>query len=377
MSAADLQELTAEHAALRQGCGLAERSWTSRLEMLGADRARFLNAYVTCDVKGLAAGQGAYGFFTSPQGRILADVTVLALEDRFWLELPGGAEAAVAGHLGKYLIADRVEMRPLAGRVPLTLAGPGAEAVLAELLPDGELPGAAWGHRPAAVGGTEVTLQRAGRMGVPALTLWAPADRAADLRAALLGRPGVRAVGFAALEAVRVEAGVPRFGLDFGPANFPQETGAEEAVSYTKGCYLGQEVVARIHYRGGVQKTLRGLVFDDVQPDAQTDGLPATGVPLLYEGREAGTLGSIVRSPALGRPAGLAILHRRAATPGSRLVVGRRGAAEGNRNEEEPMTAAATGRAVHAADAADSAGTANAAAAPLTTEVRELPLVRP
>jgi folate-binding protein YgfZ len=323
--------LAAEHAALRQGCGLVDRSWIGRLEMLGADRTRFLNAYVTCDVKGLAPGQGAYGFFTSPQGRILADLVLMAREDRFWMELPAGAEEAVAGHLRKYLIADRVELHPLAEWLPLTLAGPGAAAVLAGLHPQGpeaaafQLPDAAWSHAGASVAGIEVIVQRTGRLGVPALTLWVQAARAPALHGALLAGHGVRPVGFEALEVVRVEAGMPRFGLEFGPQNFPQETAAEEAVSYTKGCYLGQEVVARIHYRGGVQKALCGLVFEAGLPVAAL----APGTPLLYEGREAGTLGTAVLSPVLEQPIGLAILHRRAAAPGSRLAVGGAGEPDG------------------------------------------------
>ncbi|HEX5719529.1 MAG TPA: aminomethyl transferase family protein, partial [Thermoanaerobaculia bacterium] len=101
--------------------------------------------------------------------------------------------------------------------------------------------------------------------------------------------------------------GIPRFGRDFGPDNFPQETGIEEAVSYTKGCYLGQEVVARIHYRGGVQNVLRKLTFEGIEP--------AQGVALLHDGREAGRATTVVGSMGLG------ILHRRAAEPGTRVEV--------------------------------------------------------
>src|SRR5260370_22260470 len=107
--------LAEEYVALRRGCGLADLSSADgpdTMEMLGPDRHRFLNAYVTCEVKGLAPGQGTYGFFTSAQGRILADVAVLAHADRFWLELPPGRQEAIAEHLQRYLIADRVEMRP-------------------------------------------------------------------------------------------------------------------------------------------------------------------------------------------------------------------------------------------------------------------------
>ena len=333
-----MSQLAKEYETLRRGCGLAARSATDRLEMLGADRQRFLNAYVTCEVKGLAAGQGTYGFFTSAQGRILADVVVLEHGDRLWLELPAGQQETIAGHLRKYLIADRVEMRPLDDMLPLLLAGPGTPEVFAGpagIAPGLALPNAPWGHVRAMVAGIEVTVQRRERQGVPALALWVSSSLAGPLREELLawsGGPGgfrgsgdstggLRPVGPEALEVVRTEAGIPRFGQDFGPQNFPQETGIEEAVSYTKGCYLGQEVVARIHYRGGVQKTLCGLVFDGT-------AVPAAGTALLYEGREAGTLGTAVHSLALDRPAGLAVLHRRAASPGSRLELAGGGRAE-------------------------------------------------
>jgi folate-binding protein YgfZ len=340
-----------EYGALRQGCGLVDRSSAGRLEMTGADRLRFLNAYVTCEVKSLAPGAGAYGFATSPQGRILTDLTVLAFEDRLWLDLPPGQAGPLAAHLRKFLIADRVEMRELAEVVPLSLFGPRAEAVLAAAVSgQGEavaasgrsasmpgltsntgalMPAAPHAHVRGAVAGLEVTVQRGPRLGAPGFTLWVASDAAAALVSELLARPGVVAVGFEALEALRVEAGVPRFGRDFGvggggggggasgggglaPQSFPQETGIEEAVSYTKGCYLGQEVVARIHYRGGVQKGLRGLVFSGAAPPA--------GTPLLFAGREAGVATSVVSSPALGLPIGLSILHRRAAATGTRLA---------------------------------------------------------
>jgi folate-binding protein YgfZ len=295
--------------ALTAGCGLADRSEAGRLEMLGADRQRFLNAYVTCDVKPLVPGDGAYGFLTSAQGRILSDVVVLVHPDRLWLEVGPGREEEVADHLRKYVIVDRVEVRPLADMLPLTLIGPRAAEVLGpslEGLPEGD-----WKHARVMVDGTEVTLQRTGRMGAPAFTLWVSASIAPHLTAALLAREGVRRVGPKALEVLRVEAGIPRFGRDFGPENFPQETGDEAAVSYTKGCYLGQEVVARIHYRGGVQKVLRRL---------EMEGDPRPGSQLLFKGREAGAATSIVRVPG-GRTIGLGILHKRAAEPGTRLEV--------------------------------------------------------
>ena len=307
-----------EYRALREGCGLTDRSWTGRLEILGADRHRFLNAYVTCDVQTLEPGEGAYGFLTNPQGRILADVVVLAHEDRLWLQLPPGREEAMANHLRKYILADRVEVRGLPDMLPWSLVGPRtAEALGAAGLP----PPGDWRHVRSMVHGTEVELQRTGRLGAEAYTLWVSASIARHLAAQLLENPAVTLAGFEAMEILRAEAGIPRCGQDFGPENFPQETGAEEAVSFTKGCYLGQEVVARIHYRGGVQKALRGLDFD-------SGAAPRPGARLLFEGREVGTATTVVESLARGRPVGLAIVHRRGAEPGTRLDVEGGGQAE-------------------------------------------------
>lgn len=309
-------DVDAEHRALREACGLVDRAWRRGLEMTGDDRLRFLNGLVTCDVKSLAAGGGVYGFFTQVKGRVLADVTVLALADSLWLELPADRTEEVAAHLGKYVIVDRVEIGPLAGRVPLALIGPGAAATLGA-----EPPAAVYGHREAQVHGTRVRVVREAGLGVPAWTLWTPEDEAAALTERLVEH-GARPVGRRAWERLRVEAGRPLFGQDFGPDHFPQETGLEaEAVSYTKGCYLGQEVVARIHYRGGVNRHLRGLRFDGFDDEAAP-----LGQEIVHDGREAGTVTSAVRSPTLGH-VGLAVVHKRV-EPGTRVGVGGAGGAE-------------------------------------------------
>jgi folate-binding protein YgfZ len=305
-----------DYRALREDCAVVDRSEAGRLELLGADRQRFTNAYVTCEVKTLTPGGGAYGFLTSSQGRILSDVVVLAQEDRLWLEIGPGQEGAVTDHLKKYILADRVEIRPLEDMLPVSLIGPRSAEVLGEAAAGLE----AWQHDRRMVLGTEVRLQRGGPSVPWDYTLWISASIASHLIDTLVERGGARRASAEALEILRVERGLPRFGHDYGPENFPQETGLEEAVSYTKGCYLGQEVVARIHYRGGVQKSLRGLIFEGEAP--------APGAALLADGREAGTVTSVVRSPALGRPVGLTILHRRASEPGTRLEVAGGGAAE-------------------------------------------------
>jgi folate-binding protein YgfZ len=291
------------------------RSWVSSLQIRGEDRQRFLNGMVTCDVQILEPGQGTYGFFTEVKGGIAADVVVRRLEDCFWLELPPEAASRIAEHLSRYIVADRVEIDPLSEIVPLTLIGPVAERLLKSLGLDTEQLQPAWQHRRVSVAGTETILSSDGRWGLPAYTFWVADSDAAGVAETLLekGEPlGLRPVGRAAADVVRVEAGIPWYGQDFGPENLPQETAQDEAVSYTKGCYLGQEVVARLQYRGQVSRLLRGLEFDAPRP-------PGAGAVLLLEGREAGRVSSAVLSPGLRRVVGMAILRRRAMELGTRL----------------------------------------------------------
>lgn len=310
-----------EHAALAGRAALIDRSGKGRLALTGADRRRFLAGLVTCDVKSLEPRRSVYGFFPSAQGKILADVAVLALEDRLWLELPAGASEAIAAHLAKYIIADQVEVFSLEeDHRLLTLAGPRSAAVLGTLTP---LPEEDWSHRAATLAGVEVRIDRRPLAGVPAFTLWVGAAGAAAVAEALLATGDeVRPAGAAALERLRVGNGVPVFGTDFGPDHFPQESGLEAAaVSYTKGCYLGQEVIARIHYRGRANRAARRLLFEGEAP-------PPAGARLLHDGEEVGTVGSAVASPAAGGAVGIAVLHRKANAPGTRLDVDSGGRAE-------------------------------------------------
>lgn len=333
--------------ALVEGCGLVERPNVEALEVTGEDRLRFLNGLVTCDVAGLEPGQGVYGFFTGVKGKILADVTVLALDDRLWLELPPGRAGEVKAHCEKYRIVDRVDFAPLA-RTATTLLGPEAEAILGDGV---ALPEAALSHAAGVAHGVEVRAVREVRFGGAGVSLWTSPDDTEGLVAALRAA-GATAVACEVLDAWRIERGWPVCGVDYafgsegGGEHFPQETGLGDlAVSYTKGCYLGQEIVARIHYRGGVNRHLRGLrlekvpgtsekvpgtttgevpgASEEVPGTPESEKVPGTlekvpGTELTIEGRGVGRLTSVARSPRFG-VIGLAVLHRRGAEPGTRL----------------------------------------------------------
>lgn len=306
-----------EHDTLTTGAGLLDRSERhDLLEVTGEDRRRFLNGQITCDLQALEAGASAYGFFTTRQGKIQADATLLERDDRTWLELPAGTGEEIRQRLELYALADRVVAAALSDRALLSLAGPRAAAVLEA---SGIEPPGPGRHRSVTFAGLDLRVDHRSLAGVSLITLWSEPEAVGELSAQLV-RAGAGPIGWAAWDVLRVERGVPRFGAEFGPENLPQETGLDEAVSFTKGCYLGQEVVARIHYRGGVNKVLRGLLFE---------GEAAAKAELAYEGRPAGTVGTVARCPGLGdRLAGLAILHRRAVEPGTRLEVAGGGTAE-------------------------------------------------
>ncbi len=303
-----------EYRALGERAAWVDRGWVSRLELTGDDRARLLGGLTSCDVKGLEAGHGTYGFFTGPQGKILADGWVLALEDRLWLELPPGSAATVGDHIRRYIIADQVEVSPLAQILPISLIGPAAPESLASFC---DLPAADEGGptlRSTALFGVDVQCVHQQIAGLPALTLWIPGAVANDFMEELLARTNLPAAGWRALEARRIAAGVPAFGRDFTSDHFPQESGREgEGVSYTKGCYLGQEIVARIHYRGGVNRAMCRLRFEPTLPD------PATALTL--DGIELGQVGSTVALPGTDQRLGFAVIQHQAAVVGTRLAL--------------------------------------------------------
>ena len=309
----DIRLLTAEAA-------LCEPPPASRLELMGPDRERFFGGMVTAAVEGLEPGSGRFGFITDVRGRILASAAVLALEDRLWLEIPKGRGRTIIEHLEKYIVTDRVEILPLGDMASVRIAGPMSAEVLADL-------GASaardltepWSHTQVEVLDYQARLVREGHSPVPALSLW-QSSALAPLMADDLAEAGLRRVGREATEALRIEHGHPLWGVDYDDSNLPQETGIEDAVDYEKGCYLGQEIVARLHYRGQPARRMCRLVLEPGE-------LPAAGAKIFFEDRQVGTLTSISRSSEAGGGAALALMARRAvgALPKARVeIAGRR-----------------------------------------------------
>jgi folate-binding protein YgfZ len=296
---------TAAYAALTTGCALVDRSERGKLAFAGPEAATFLNGQVTNDVEALEPGTGCYAALLTNKGKMLGDLRLLRVDtDTVLLDCERSALQAIFDVLRRALVGWQAELRKRTVQEALfSLVGPQARAVARA----GDLPEAEHAHSAAAIAGVDTRLVVTD-LGVD---VFCAAEDAEAVRAALLAAGAVE-VGEDAAEVVRVESGRPRYGIDLDDAVIPQEAGLNErAVSFTKGCYVGQETVARLHYKGKPNRHLRGL---------RLSAPVASGTALRLGDREVGRVTSVVVSPRLG-PIGLAIV-RREAEPGARLEAG-------------------------------------------------------
>jgi tRNA-modifying protein YgfZ len=309
-------DLRDEYRVLRERCGVVDRSERGKLALTGAGAVEFLNGQVTNELLDLRPGEGRYAAFLTNKGKMLGDLRVLAVgEDggevrELLLDTERVALQALFDMIRRYSVGYDVELDKRTLQCALhSLIGPDAPAVAARAtgLSEAELPGDEHAHLGVAVGESPVRLIAT----TDGLDVLCVADLG-DAVAAALRAAGAEPVSEAAAEILRVERGRPRYGLDVDTDTIPQEAGLNEhAVSFTKGCYVGQETVARLYYRGKPNRHLRGLrLFDPAPPGAE----------LRLGERVVGHLGSIVVSPQFG-PIGLALVRREAA-PGDVVSVG-------------------------------------------------------
>jgi folate-binding protein YgfZ len=306
MAEAVTVELDVQYRQLREECGLLDRSRRGKLLFEGAEAAEYLQGQLTNDIEALAAGDGCYAALLDRKGHMQADMRVLRLaEDEIWVDTEAEALPAARRHLEMYKVGREVEVENVTeARALLSLIGPrSAELCGAPPLPE-------YASEGLAVNGVEC-LAVGTALGID---LIAAAEDGERLRAAL-AEAGAVEVSPGAVEILRIEAGTPRFGAEMDSSTMPAEAGiVEAAVNFEKGCYIGQETVARLHYRGKPNRHLRGLRLS----------APAeAGAALLVGDKEVGRLGGSCVSPVRG-PIALAIL-RREAEPGAELAVGEDG----------------------------------------------------
>ncbi len=306
--AAHLAPAASEQEALHAGCGLLDRSERGKLAVTGAEAKAFLQGQVTNDVEGLEPGRGLYAAFLTHKGKMLGDLRVLDAGDELLLDCERVSLQELFNLLRRTKLGRDAEVhKRTLQRGLLSLVGPAARRVAGAEAAG--LGGEEHDHVAADVGGAPVRLIAADAGDVDVLCLAEDTERVA---AALRGA-GAVAVSEAAAEVVRVERGRPRYGCELDDGVIPQEAGLNErAVSFTKGCYVGQETVARLHYRGKPNRHLRGLRL-------ATRGVEP-GTELWLDEKVVGRVGTVADSPTFG-PVALAIVRREAA-PGDTVTVG-------------------------------------------------------
>lgn len=298
-----------EYEALRGDVGLLDLSWLGTVEFTGLDRVQFLNGMLSNDVRNLGATGGCHTSVLTVHGKMVASAVILSFEDRVLLIANADRVQAVAEHLDRFLIADEVEIRNCSDELGLLgLCGPNTLAFLERM--GWPAPDTLWSHVKADEDGEIVRWKLTGQPSWVILAGRAHMRRMWDS----LASAGATPVGFDALNAMRIEAGIPWYGAEATEEPFPLETGFDDTISATKGCYLGQETITRILHRGHVNRKLYGLVVEG-------NTVPPAGSEVLKDGKAIGWITSAVRSPRMGKAVAMAVLRLRGLEPGTRAEI--------------------------------------------------------
>ncbi len=304
----DLGNPRAEFQSLLSGCGLYDLSWRAKIAVTGGDRVRWLNGMVTNNVRDLAPGHGVYAFLLNAQGRIQADLYAFQRGDSLLVDTERAQRDKILHLFDHYIIADDVEISDISGKLTAVgLTGPEASKVLERAgvaVPDLahlQFATVAWQQKT-------VTLLRSGEEARESWQAWVAPEHAGELWDALC-KVGARPTGTAALNLFRISRGIPQFGEDIRERDLPQETGQTRALNFTKGCYLGQEIVERIRSRGAVHRQFTAFAVEGT--------LPEPGAKILPGEKEEKEVGEITSSAILpladgDRPVALGYLRREA-----------------------------------------------------------------
>ena len=312
----------AAYDAVRHRGAFLDRSHRGRIVVSGAERASYLQGLLTNDIVALKAGQGCYTAYLTAQGRMIADLYVYELGDVLLLTMIGAVKDGVMAKLDQFIFSEDVQLGDVTETfAQVAVVGPGAASILSSLVTgvSGEALSEMPEHGSARGGwaGGAAIVTRITDTGEPGFDLFVERAQADALESALLAA-GAIALDQTTAEAVRIEAGVPLFGRDMDEETIPLEAAIESrAISFTKGCYVGQEVVIRVLHRGHgrVARKLVGLTLDG-------DRAPEAGAAIRVDDREIGHVTSSTMSPAKQRPIALGYVHRDFLEPGTAVTVG-------------------------------------------------------
>ena len=307
-----------EHRTVRQGVGVIDLSHRGRLRFTGNDRAQYLHRIISNDVEGVAVGEGNYATILTNRGKIIADMKVYVFEDSIGIETNAETTSILYQELDKYLIADDVTIEELTERTgAVGVHGPKSAELLQEVygFDVGDLP--EYHSVVHEIDGRRIVCVRANETGEVGYNLCTASESMEWLWDTILtkGRAfSAEPVGLTALNSLRIEAGIPRYGAELGDSVFPLEAELEGAISFEKGCYIGQEIVARMQYRGHPNRLLRGF-------EITSDAPPQSGDRLFDGDKEIGWLTSAVVSPTLGKTIGMGYVRVAFTDEGSQVEV--------------------------------------------------------
>jgi len=315
----DYGDLRGEYDAIRGGVGVIDLSASGKLQLSGKNAVQFLNGLVSNDVKSLQAGEGALAAFPTLQGKLLALCRIYNFGGRLLLELDAINREKVFKNLSRFVPAGEFFLTDVSDHFALfSLQGPRSAELIEALTDQPTDGGREYQISEREIAGAQVFIASHSRCGESGFDLFIPAESARKILETILSRGalfGARQTGFEAFEIARIESGVPREGADAGENYIILESELESAVSYTKGCYLGQEVIARIHWRGQPAKRLRGLLIDAEQA-------PPPGAEIFAsDGKKVGEITSSARSFALDRFIALGYVHRYYLTSGTEFTL--------------------------------------------------------
>jgi folate-binding protein YgfZ len=310
------QVFSDSYRALKEAAAIGAVAPRSAIGLSGKDRAAFLQGLLTNDIQALASGTGCYSAWLTPQGRMLTDLHVFESGDMMLLDLPTEVVQPTLQRLDQFLFGEDVQFADLsAALASVWIHGPAAGSILERTLNLGDLDHwSEYQNARAAFAGSPVVAARVSQLGVPAFCVYLEPARADDLRQALQAAGAVIADP-EAIEAARIEAGYPLFGIDMTDDTIPLEAGIEgRAISLSKGCYVGQEVIIRVLHRGQ-GRVARKLVALRIEGDP-----PSRGTKISIGDRDIGFVTSAVRSPVYGTVA-LGYVHRDFVEPGTHVEI--------------------------------------------------------
>ncbi len=310
---AELRDAKAEFRALISGCAVYDLSSRVRIVLTGKDRTRWLNGMITNNIRDLAAGRGVYAFLLNPQGRILGDLYAYNRGESLLLDLDSSQQEKILATFRRYIIMDKVELADVSGQLTAVgVAGPQSRKLInscsfefPELAPLQFLD-LVWREMPASI-------VRGDNPAVESFEIWLAPDRAADLQQELMTAGAVSATP-AALELLRIASGIPRYGQDIHERDLPQETEQQRALNFSKGCYIGQEIVERIRSRGAVHRKFTGFFVEGELPPLETK--------IQADGKDVGEITSTASLPSRNgeRRVALGYVRKEAAQGGKRLL---------------------------------------------------------